>query len=277
MTKILVPTDFSSFAFSAAKAAVFIARQTKATIYLLHVVNAPADWSGLSAQTKKKYPNIEIQINEAETQLKKVAADKLFKGCKVKTYVIGGLIYDRIAAFAQSNNMDMIAIGAHGADEKDRLFIGSTTQRVIRTATCPVLSVKKNTEIKSIKKILFTSNFEENVSDAVRTVEKLASKTKAGVDFLYINTPGNFADTETAEKRMAKYASKSRTVKFNTFIYNESDVSKGILSFMERSKPDLVALITHGRRGQPAYHMSVTDSLLLHAGVPVLSFVLGKK
>jgi len=276
MTNILLPTDFSLFAFSAAKAAVFIAKQTKATIHLLHVVNAPADWNGLPAQSKKKHPHIETQIDEAEAKLKKVAADKLFKGCKVKTYVAGGLVYDLITAFAQSNKMDLITIGAHGADEKDRLFIGSTTQRVIRAASCPVLSVKKNTEIKSIKKILFTSNFEENVSAAISTVEGLASKTKVGVDLLCINTPGNFTDTETAEKRMDKYIPKSGSVKFNSFIYNDFDVSKGIISFMKKNKPDMLALITHGRKGQPAYHMSVTDSLLLHAEIPVLSIVMGK-
>ncbi len=277
MKNILLPTDFSPFAHGAAKVAAYLAKQTKATIHILHVVNAPSDWSWMPAESKKKHSHIQAQISEAEAKLKKLAADKLFKGFKVKTHVTGGLIYDRITAFVQSNKIDMITIGAHGADEQERQFIGSTTQRVIRLASCPVLSIKKNTEIKSIKKILFTSNFEENVSDAVSTVKNLAAKAKGGVDLLFINTPGNFADTETAEKRMKKYMPKSGGVKFDGYIYNEFDLRKGILSFMERSKPDVLALVTHSREKQPTYHMSVTDSLLLHVKVPVLSIVLGKK
>jgi len=277
MKNILLPTDFSAFATKAAKAAAFIAKKTNATIHLLHVVNAPSDWNVMTAQSKKKFTDIESSINKAETRLKKLAADKLFKDCKVKTSVTGGLIYDRITAFAKTNKIDLITIGAHGADEKDKLFIGSTTQRVVRTAPCPVLSVKKSTELKSIKKILFTSNFEENITNAIGTVKDLASKTKAGVDLLFINTPGNFVDTEMAEKRMTKYIPKSAGVKFDSFIYNDFDLKKGITSFMDRRKPDILVLITHSRDRQPTYHMSVTDSLLLNAKVPVLSIVMGKK
>lgn len=276
MKNILLPTDFSSFALRAAKTAAFIAKKTKATIHLLHVVNAPSDWNVIPAQSKKRYTDVEGRIEEAEAKLKKTATDKLFKDCKVKTYVTGGLVYERVADYAQRNKIDLITIGAHGADEKDRLFIGSTTQRVIRTAPCPVLSIKKNTDIKSIKKVLFTSNFEENITNAVGTVKDLASITKANVDLLYVNTPGNFTDTETAEKRMAKYIPKAEGVKFNSFIYNDVDLREGISSFMERSKPDVLALVTHSRDRQPTYHMSVTDSLLLHAKVPVLSIVLRK-
>lgn len=277
MKNILLPTDFSPFARSAAKTATYIAKQTKATIHILHVVSAPSDWSWMPTASKKKHPHIEAQVSEAEAKLKKMSADKLFAGIKVKTHVTGGLIYDRITDFVTRNKVDLITIGAHGADEKDRQFIGSTTQRVIRLANCPVLSVKKNTEIKAIKKILFTSNFEENVSSAVNTVKDLAAKAKGEVDLLFINTPGNFVDTETAEKNMKKYMPKSGKVKFNYYTYNAFDLKKGVLNFMDRSKPDILAMVTHSRERQPAYHMSVTDSLLLHAKVPVLSIVLGKK
>lgn len=274
MKNILVPVDFSPFSRSAARAAVFLCHSTNAVIHLLHVVQAPYDWSRLSAEAKQKLPQIEVLIEEAENKIKKLSSDLLFGGCKVKTAVAGGVIYDNIVDYASRHKIDLITIGAHGAGESNAMFIGSTTQRVIHMAGCPVLSVKKDTELNAIGKILFLSNFEENVSPAIASVKGLAEAMEAQVDLLYVNTPGNFIDTETAEKRMTKYMPAENHVRFQSFIYNDVDRDKGMLNFMRKRKPDLVAMITHRYKGKPAYFLSVTDTILFHSRVPVLSMVL---
>ena len=276
MKNILVPVDFSPFSFSAAKKAVFIAEKTNATVHLLHVVNAPSDWNKISLQAQQEFPEVEARIVEAEMKLEKLMADALFEKCKVKTNVRGGAIYEAIVDFAESKKMDLITIGAHGADETKELFVGSTTQRVIRMATCPVLSVKKNAELKSVDRILFLSDFEEDISDAIDTVTKLAEIMNASVDFLYVNTPANFTDTSTAEARMAKYIPQQTKVAFQSFVYNDFDKDRGMLNFMKRRKPDLITMITHARKGKPAYVLSVTDTMVFHNDIPVLSMVLRK-
>jgi hypothetical protein len=58
----------------------------------------------------------------------------------------------------------LIVIGAHGVGESNNAFIGSTAQKVLRTTSCPVLSVKKDFKPSFIKKILFTSDFERKYS-----------------------------------------------------------------------------------------------------------------
>ncbi|GAA0892902.1 universal stress protein [Fulvivirga kasyanovii] len=276
MKNILVPVDFSPFSFNAARKAVYIAEKTNATVHLLHVVNAPSDWSNISLQAQQEFPEVEARVAEAEVKIEKLAADALFENCKLKTYVRGGTIYEVIAEFAQTHKMDLITIGAHGSDETKELFVGSTTQRVIRMATCPVLSVKQNSELKSVDRILFLSDFEEDVSNAIDTIVQLAELLQASVDLLYVNTPANFTDTSTAEARMSKYIPKDSKVKFQSFIYNDFDKDKGMLAFMKRSKPDLITMITHARKGKPAYVLSVTDTMVFHADIPVLSMVLRK-
>lgn len=276
MKNILVPVDFSPFSFNAARKAVYIAEKTNATVHLLYVVNAPSDWNNISLQAQQEFPEVEARVVEAEMKIEKLAADALFENCKVKTYVQGGSVYEVIVEFAQTHKMDLITIGAHGADETKELFVGSTTQRVIRMATCPVLSVKKNSELKSVDRILFLSDFEEDISNAIEIITQLAGLLQASVDLLYVNTPANFTDTSTAEARMSKYIPKDSKVKFQSFIYNDFDKDKGMLAFMKRSKPDLITMITHARKGKPAYVLSVTDTMVFHADIPVLSMVLRK-
>ncbi|MBL6446641.1 universal stress protein [Fulvivirga sp. 29W222] len=276
MKNILVPIDFSPFSYNAAKKAVFIAEKTNSTVYLLHVVQAPSDWNNISVQAKEEFPEIESRVVEAEMKLEKFLADALFENCKVKTYVQGGVIYEVIVEFAKDRKIDLISIGAHGADETKELFVGSITQRVIRMANCPVLSVKKNSKMQSVDRILFLSDFEEDISSAIETITELAEVIGAKVDLLYVNTPANFTDTATAEARMEKYIPEKSNVNFRSFIYNDFDKDKGMLAFMKRNKPDLITMITHARKGKPAYLLSVTDTMVFHADIPVLSMVLRK-
>lgn len=274
MKKILVPIDFSHFSLNAAKTAVFMAKKTHADIHLLHVVSGPGDWHHLPPHVQQEYPQVEARIVEAEIRMEKLTKDPMFGDCEVTSHVEGGVIYDQIVKFAKLWKMNLIVIGAHGAGETDQLFIGSTTQRVIRMANCPVLSVKKDIELKSIQRILFVSDFEEDVTYALYTVKELAAITHAEVDLLFVNTPGTFSNTEAAEKRMAKYIPDDKSLTFSPFIYDDFDKETGMLNFIKRRRPDLVAMVTHGRKGKPAYYMSVTDTLLFHADVPVLSTLL---
>lgn len=276
MNNILVPFDFSPYALSAGKAAAFIARKTDATIHLIHVVNGPVDWESLPVREQQRYPEVEGRIVEAEIRLDKVSSDAMFKDCDVQFHVTCGVAYDRIAEYAKDHKMSLIVMGAHGADEKNTMFIGSTAQRVIRLATCPVLSVKRDTTLRSISRILFPSDFEENITKVVDLVKDLAGSLKADVDFLYVNTPGNFTDTHTAEKRMENFIPVQKQVKFTPFIFNDTDREKGILSFISRRRPDLLVMITHARKGKPVYLVSVTDTLLFNTDIPILSIVLKK-
>lgn len=274
MKNILVPIDFSPCSLNAARAAVFIGEKTNASTYLLHVVDAPADWNKISVRAQQEFPEVEARVVEAEVKMEKLASDPLFANSKIKTVVLGGVIHESIADYAYSHKMNLIVIGAHGAGESNEMFVGSTTQRVIRLAACPVLSMKKDTKLKTIERILFLSDFEEDVSKAIRTVSELAEVMQAEVDLLYINTPSNFEDTGIIEQRMARYTPRNKKVKFHQFIYDDLDKEQGMLNFIKTRHPDLLAMVTHPRRGKPSYLLSVTDTLLFHADVPLLSSVL---
>jgi nucleotide-binding universal stress UspA family protein len=274
MKNILIPFDFSKFAQSAAKTGASLARKTGAQLNLLHVVYAPPEWDRMPVGMQQGYPEVEARLVEAEIKLDKYAASEVFKGVNVQTFVYSGVAHEQISQFAKAYNMDLIIMGAHGSGDSDKLFVGSTAQHVIRKSHIPVLSVKKEYTPKSIKKILFPTDFEDGGMSSLNTVKNLAADLKASISLLFVNTPFNFYDTPSAERKMTDLIPVQRAVKFYSFIYNDFDREKGILNFAKNRKMDMIAMVTHNRKGRPNYQLGVTETLLYHTNIPILSMVM---
>jgi nucleotide-binding universal stress UspA family protein len=259
---------------SAVRTGAFLAQQLGLHVHLLHVAYAPSDWDSMPVEAQQKYPEIETLLVEAEIKLDKFASGPMFKNLNVSTFVYSGVPYNQIVQFARTYKMDLIVMGAHGAGETAGLFVGSTAQRVIRMAHCPVLSVKKEYAPKSLKNIVFPSDFEEDVGLLVNSIKGLANSLEADISFLYVNTPLNFSDTSSTERRMLDFLPSQNGVKFNQYIYNDFDKEKGILNFAHERNMDLIAMVTHDRTAKPNYQLGTTETLLFHSDVPVLSMII---
>ena len=169
MKRIIVPIDFSPYSENAFYSAAKVASKGDATITCLNVIQSDLDWNNLS--TSEKIKNQEILDLEAE------AKDKL------KTFVA-----------------DLIVIGAYGKNREPGKFIGSTTQKVLRNAPCPVLAVQKIVDGRAMKKLVFASLFNEVSKPAFVRLKPFIKNIRTVVHFLFINTPEKFIDTGTAER-----------------------------------------------------------------------------
>jgi nucleotide-binding universal stress UspA family protein len=276
MKNILVPIDFSVNSTSAVKTAAFLAQNLNAQIHLLHVVAGTSEWMKLPVKVQQEYPEIETKMTESRIRLEKFSKQSFLDGMNPMLYIKTGTPYEEITAHAKSKKIDLIVMGAHGIGESINVFIGSTAQKVLRTASCPVLSVKKDFKPSSIKKILFTSDFEEIIQDALNTVSKFADRLKAAIDLAFVNTPVDFSDNDTIEGRMQKFLPSGRGAKYTKLIYNDFDKETGILKIAKKQSANIIAMVTHYRKGKPGYLIGITESLLFHADVPVLSITLSK-
>lgn len=272
MNTILVPTDFSTSAGNALAVAASIARRAGSDIHLLHSVRTSIDWVHLPVDKRADYPETLEAIEKAESLLEKEVKNAVLKGIKVTTHLAYGSPHEQILLFANKKvKADLIVMGAHGPDEPDELFIGSNAQKTLRLAHCPVLTVKKGFKNKAIKKILFASDFEENVSAAFDKILVVARAMKATVELVFINTPTDFKDDPAIEAIMDKFIAKYPGVKFSKAVYNYHMPDKGILLYSQQANPDLISLVTHGRKHIPHYLLGVTESLVYHSSIPVMS------
>ena len=142
--KILVPTDFSKFSDEALKQAYDIAKQFKARIYLLHVIEIVQTCSidyCLDDLTVRALDEQSLDFSEKmlQKQIKKVFKSK---DVEVVSDVKKGTPYEEILKEQQSKKMDLIVIASHGRTGLLSHLIGSVAEKVARGAKCPVMLVR---------------------------------------------------------------------------------------------------------------------------------------
>jgi nucleotide-binding universal stress UspA family protein len=273
MKDILVPIDFSVHAISAAETGAYIARKTKATLHLVHIVKAPEDWEILTEAQQSRAPELQARVAEAENKTKIFSELPMFESVTVIPRVFAGVPFKFLQGYIEQHKIDLIVMGAHG--ESAPLFIGSTAQKILRSVNCPVLSVKKDFKPVSLKRILFASDFSEpGIKKSIKVVARLAESLNAKLDFVFINTPARFADTASIEKRMAAFEPVMNTRRRKMFVYNDYTSEQGILNVARKLKINVIALATHNRRNKHNYQLGVTETLLFHSSLPVLSVVM---
>jgi nucleotide-binding universal stress UspA family protein len=139
LKRLLVPIDFSDCSKHALKYAIAFAKQFDAEITLLAVVPdthtsfeyGVAEFVDLQEQRRKRY----------EQELTKLVEQQLGK-LKHQILVKEGKPFEEIVAVAKDSDQDLIIISTHGHMGVTRVELGSTAERVIRYATCPVLVVR---------------------------------------------------------------------------------------------------------------------------------------
>jgi nucleotide-binding universal stress UspA family protein len=270
MKRILIPTDFSPCAKNALQVGAVIAKNTGAEILLLHILYSPLGLETLPPKMTE-YPEIKEAVMRANKLLKKEIESPVLKKLKVETKIDIGTPARDIVYYTKSWKADLVVIGTHGMQETDHPFVGSTAQKVLRGAACPVLSVQKNHSIKSIKKFVFASNFDERSVKPFEKILELAKAFKAAIEFLHISTPINFKSTRTINTMMDNFANNFPDVKFSRALYTDFEVHHGIASYLEDNPQGIVALATRTREHQPSYTLGVTESVAFHSPIPVLS------
>lgn len=272
MKTLLVPTDFSGCALRAARTAVPLALATGAKIILVHNVYTETKWESLPDSKRKEYPETLEKIHAAENKMNLLLNSGLFRKVSISTLITYGVAYEQIVLKAKQFKADLILIGSHGNEASERYFIGSTVQKVLREATCPVMTVQKNYKPGNWKKLVFATDFSKDTYKYFEKIKKLALAVKSVVYLTFVNRPTDFLDTRTINRLMDRFIASHPDLKFHKVIYNHEDVAEGILQFTEDYPTmDWIALITQRRSDKPRYIIGHTEILAYHATIPILS------
>jgi universal stress protein A len=151
--KILCPTDFSEPSYEALKAANELALHFSAELYLVYVVAPIPRISVSDAPEVQGSPydlNIPLHLEkleeEANTRLNRVAKERISKEVLVRSIVVHGRAADEIVRVAEKEKVDLIVIATHGETGWQHFFSGSVTEKVVRIATHPVLTIRASRE-----------------------------------------------------------------------------------------------------------------------------------
>jgi len=280
MKKILVPTDFLKSAQLAVETAGEIARKTGAELILLHVVEI-ATGDSYNVEGEMEYNNDEEKIfavkliERARKQLEKQAADPRLSDLKVKTLLRLGTPFHGMQTIITEQKVDLVVMGTSSKGQLEELVIGSNTEKVVRHAYCPVLTMHKKPGNPNYKTIVYATSLNEDEEVFSRVVRKTQQVYESTIHLVHINTPANFQRDVIIRKKMELFAKKLQLKNFTINIFNERTEEEGIIYFADYVNADLIAMATHGRTGfAHVLSGSIAEDVVSHAKRPVLTFVI---
>jgi len=141
--KILVPIDFSDYSKKALQYTVKLAKSFNAELFLVYVIEPmvyPADLS----MGQMVIPQSEVNLSEkANTELEELATNEIGDSLKYNIFIKTGKPFMEIIETATEVDADLIIIATHGHTGVEHLLFGSTSEKVVRKAPCPVLTLRE--------------------------------------------------------------------------------------------------------------------------------------
>lgn len=266
MKRILVPTDFSEYAYSAAEVAARIARKTGARVYLLHVVNL------LEYGDEEEISKQLFVMKLVRKRMQEMVNQPFFEGVNVVEALQFDLIHENITKLAKKYEIDLIVMGSHGASGIKEVIYGSNTQKIMRRSACPVLTIKNVPAKDDFKDIVFASNFNPEVETGFFAVQRFAEIYGAKIHLLRICTNYDFETTTSCHDKMNALAAATGLKDYSVNVYNNHSLESGIREFGEMIQADLTAIATHGYTGIGHILLgSKAEDLVNHEKMPVLS------
>lgn len=280
MKNILVATDFSPEAHYAFEVAVQLARHTGGQLTLLHVLDAIEDsaagFSTVGSPVSEDSINqiFAIKLIEAtKRRLNALAAESLRLAADVPVHeaVEVARVGEGILAAIKRHAADLVVLGARGHGAMENFFVSSTTERLIRLAPCPVLTVKHPHHGYEVKHIVFPSDFSaeaERALDGLRAVR--AAFPEATLHLLHVAGGGG---DHVAEQQMRAFAEQHQLGDCETTEVDASRTSAGIEDYAKQIGADLVVIPTHARSGLSRFlQTSIAETVATHAFPPVFTY-----
>jgi nucleotide-binding universal stress UspA family protein len=280
MKKILVPTDFSKHAQVSTDVAADIARRSGAKLTLLHVVEEVTEGSfnvageASMGDMADKIFNIQM-IAEARKQLEKAVKDPKYADVEVDGELRIGNPFHGMRTIVADKKVDLVVMGTAGHTKIEEMMIGSNTEKIVRLAKCPVLTVNKKPATSDFKNIVYATAMEGDEAVFSRIVKRAQQLYNSTLHLVRINTPGDFQRDHIVKNYMQKFAKDLGLKNFTLNVYNDINVEEGVIRFADSIDADMIAMATHGRTGfAHVIAGSVAEDVVGHAKRPVLTFVV---
>ena len=278
MKAILVPTDFSEQSLYALDFAYDIAARNHCEIILMHVVEYPVTSvfaaAGEVIPASDEHDHLNELLSEAREELEKIATDPRYKDVPIRHIERTGNPFNSISKTISFEEADMEIMGTSGATALEEWFVGSNTEKVVRMANCPVISIPAPAHCSDIQKIIFPTNFDHNPK-VIGALKDWVASCRAELHVVRINTPYTAESGNNLMDQLYGFAEFYELENYHLHIHNSVTVESGIFDFMKRINADMIALATHGRRG--IFHLftgSIAENVVNHTLKPVWTYNL---
>lgn len=282
--KILVPLDFSDLGSKALNSAESMASLFEGSItpfhsYLpLNEVDGGPYAFGMATTSVEDYDEIETALHD---RLSELAHDEVESSLLTEPLVSIGNPAQAIVE--EAKDFDMIVMTTHGRTGFSRFFLGSVSEKVLRTSHVPVLIVNQERELTNIDRLMLTTDFSDHAREAFPFAKEIAKKANAKLELVNIlafdpqheDRPDD-SKIQLREQRLNVLAKESlhelEDLVETKVIVSSDTPHEAILNYNINNPHDLIVMSTVGRTGIDYLMMgSTTANVVRHVKSPVLS------
>ncbi|QIB74958.1 universal stress protein [Halogeometricum borinquense] len=282
--QILFPTDGSNGAVVAFDHVLDLAVRHNATVHLLNVAD-----TSQSSVLRRQDDDVETLVQEGERTVREAENNAQQRDVDTVTEVTSGEPYRKIIDYSETHEIDLVVMPTHGRQGLERFLIGSTTERVVRRADVPVLTIRPDddgTITHPYQDVLVPTDGSDCANQALSVGVAVADAEGAelhllsaiaiaalGVD-VRVDIQMEMLE-ESAQQLLddaATFAADAGVEPTSKAVEYGPSIHQTILTYLEEQDIDLVVVGTHGRTGFDRYLLgSVTDYLVRTSPIPVLT------
>lgn len=270
MKDIVVAIDFSKGSIRALEYAIELANVSGANINMIWVDNISLNEIALASQAKE-------MRNEAKrnfTELVETYKGKLPIG-KFSFSMRKGRVYQEIASYIKQCNCCLLVVGAHGSSGFEEYWIGTNAFRIVSSATCPVITVKYNYDVKrGIRKMLLPIDHSQQTVQKTIFAADLAKSTGADIYVLAINSSNLKSMQKVIDNNVLKIKKHLDIKGINYYVDNISskNLAADIIQHASTIDADLIAIMTDTHDQASSIMLGpFAQQLVNYSPLPVLS------
>ncbi len=292
--RILFATDGSQGSATAEAYACVLAQSWGASLTVMSVLEFPP---GMNPDYPVNRLYLGELLKETTEKLVDLKARLVALGISVQSCIATGIPSEEVLAVARTKDTDLIVVGTRGKTGLEHVLLGSTAERIIRMAPCPVLTVpmdKQRTDGRSStekpsttpKRMLVPVDFSDCSLDALEYGALIAQRSNASLKLLHVLEPVSYGLDFTLPHMAERESSKTAVTKrlsdlvsaltfgglASDFLMSGGLPADSILDAARAQSVDVIVMGTHGRRGlSHALFGSVAESVLRRSSCPVLT------
>jgi nucleotide-binding universal stress UspA family protein len=273
MKTILVPVDFSKHSEYALEVAASIAKNNDANIVVVHLLRLTDSF--LTKDEVKEVFNAKYYMKLAKKRFDDFLNKPYLKDIEVTDVIRNYKVFSEINEVAKEFQTDFIVMGSHGITGFEEIFVGSNTEKIVRTSEIPVLVIKERVKDFTVKQAIFVSDLELESAGAYVKARNFLQNFDCELELLFIKLPEYFHSTREMSEKYSKFLDATELNELHPpaiKYYDDYSLESGVFHYCKKHEVDIIIIPTHGRRGlSHFFYGSYGEDVVNHSNMPVLT------
>lgn len=275
VTKVVFPTDFTDLAMNACSVAVNLCKRHNAVLHIVNTVEVDYYSFSIEPYSSAVYSNQEV-LDAAKANLQRLKEDiEQREGIQCVIHVEPGNPAHYICTVASEVDAGLIVMGTHGASGFREFFIGSNSYKVVKHATCPVLTIPGSFKKKIFDTIMFPIRSTAGIEEKYELVKSILLDNKTTLEVTGIVDKAKPDQLSKISDSLSKLKLRmvDDRIKFRSDLFYASNIAGDILRIAADKGADLLAInATLDYNWREVFVGPYTQQIVNHSPIPVLSF-----